>query len=273
VLDALDRWPVERAAAAVVTAAGVAERHGDTRLVQPVASVTKLLVAYAALLAVEEGTLSLEDQAGPPGSTVRHLLAHASGLPFEGATPIARPGTRRVYSNTGFEVLGATLERAAAMPLGTYLDEGVLAPLGMRGTELRGSPASGAWSCVDDLARFSRELLSPTLISAATLDDATRPQLGALPGVVPGIGQFEDNAWGLGFELHGTKAPHWMPPHASARAFGHFGASGAFVWVDPAADVACSCITDRDFGEWALASWPALGEAILGRAAHSGDGR
>ena len=60
------------------------------------ASVTKPATALATLVAAEEGILDLDDPAGPPGSTVRHLLAHASGLPFDGTAPIARPGERRI---------------------------------------------------------------------------------------------------------------------------------------------------------------------------------
>ena len=73
------------------------------------ASVTKLVTALAVLLAVDDGLIDLDEPAGPPGSTVRHLLAHASGLPFEGETVLAQPGTRRIYSNPGFDMLGALL--------------------------------------------------------------------------------------------------------------------------------------------------------------------
>jgi CubicO group peptidase (beta-lactamase class C family) len=56
------------------------------------ASVTKLATAVAMLVAAEEGLVDLDEPAGPPGSTLRHLLAHASGLPFDPGAPIARPG-------------------------------------------------------------------------------------------------------------------------------------------------------------------------------------
>jgi CubicO group peptidase (beta-lactamase class C family) len=254
---------VGRAAVAVVDRGGVRASHGDTTWVARIASVTKLVVAYAALIAAEEGTIDLDAPAGPPGATVRHLLAHASGLPFDGHTPIAAPGTRRIYSNTGFELLGATLAESADMSVGQYLREGVFEPLGMNATVLRGSPAKDVWSTIGDLVRFTAELFAPTLVSTATFAEATRTQLGRLPGVLPDVGRFDDNAWGLGFELHGTKEPHWMPSAASPAAFGHFGGSGSFLWVDPDAGVACACLTDREFGPWALEAWPALGADIL----------
>ncbi|HEX6567752.1 MAG TPA: serine hydrolase domain-containing protein [Acidimicrobiales bacterium] len=262
-LDALATWPVPTAAGVVVTPAGVSELAGPQGWQTRIASVTKLLVAYACLVAVEEETLDLAVAAGPPGATVRHLLAHASGLPFEGAAPIARPGERRIYSNTGFDLLGDALATAAAMPAAEYLAEAVLAPLGMAATELRGSVAKDVWSTVADLAVFAAELLSPTLVATETLAEATREQFPGLAGVVPGLGSYDPNPWGLGFELKDAKRPHWTAPGGSPRTFGHFGGAGTFLWVDPDARVTCAVLTDRDFGEWALPAWSTLSAAVL----------
>lgn len=262
-LAALADWPVPTAAGGVVAADGIRETTGPTDWRVRIASVTKPLFAYACLVAIEEGTLDLDAAAGPPGSTVRHLLAHASGLPFEGDVALAAPGARRIYSNTGFDVLGDTLATAAGMPAGDYLAEAVLAPLGMTATELRGSVASDAWSTVDDLAVFAGELLSPTLVAPATLAEATREQFPGLVGVVPGLGSFDPNPWGLGFELKGAKSPHWTAPDGSPRTFGHFGGSGTFLWVDPDAAVACAVLTDREFGDWAPPLWSAVSAAVL----------
>jgi CubicO group peptidase (beta-lactamase class C family) len=262
-LDALAAWPVDHAAGAVVDRTGSQETAGDTGWVTPLASVTKPLFALACLVAVEEGTLALDEPAGPPGATVRHLLAHASGLPFEGGTPLAPPGRRRIYSNTGFDVLGETLAAAAGMTAAGYLAEAVLGPLGMDATELRGSPAKDAWSSVADLARLAAELLAPTLVAAETLADATAEQFPGLAGMVPGLGRFDPNPWGLGFELKGAKSPHWTAPGGSPRTFGHFGGAGTFLWVDPDARVACAVLTDREFGDWARDRWPDLAAAVL----------
>ena len=68
------------------------------------ASVTKLVTALAALVAAEEGVIDLDEPAGPPGSTVRHLLAHASGLPFEAGAPTG-PVQRRSDED---EMVGGT---------------------------------------------------------------------------------------------------------------------------------------------------------------------
>ena len=74
----------------------------------------------AALVAAEEGIVDLDEPAGPPGATLRHLLAHASGLPFEPGPPISQPGRRRIYSNYGFEVAAALVAERAEMAFAAY---------------------------------------------------------------------------------------------------------------------------------------------------------
>jgi CubicO group peptidase (beta-lactamase class C family) len=273
VLDEIAQWPVDQAAAGVTTAGGPVETAGLTDWRVRIASISKLLAGYASLIAVEEGSLDLDQPAGPPGSTVRHLLAHASGLPFNGDEPLVRPGRRRIYSNTGIEVLGETLTAATGMRVGDYVREGVFLPLGMADTELRGSPAWGVHSNVDDLLRFGRELLSPTLITPGTLAEATTVQFPGLAGVVPGLGRFADNPWGLSFEIKGGKSPHWTAPEGSPRTFGHFGGSGTFLWVDPDAAVCCVALTNREFGDWAPPLWSALSSRVLSRRSPPRDRR
>jgi CubicO group peptidase (beta-lactamase class C family) len=264
-LDALrqiEEWGADHAAAGVVGPEGVRAVHGDPAHEFRWASVTKPATALATLVAAEEGVVDLDEPAGPTGSTVRHLLAHASGLPFEGDTPIAQPGKRRIYSNTGFEQLAAHVETAAEMPFAEYLREAVLQPLGMR-AELRRSPAAGIDGSLDDAARLARELLRPTLVAAETLAEAATVQFSGLSGVIPGIGRFEPNDWGLGLELRDGKSPHWTGARNSPRTYGHFGGSGTFLWVDPEADLACVAFSDREFGRWALEAWPRLADAVL----------
>jgi CubicO group peptidase (beta-lactamase class C family) len=268
-LAAIDGWEVRTAAAAVIgrDRATLASR-GPTEQRFAIASVTKTLVAYACLIAVEEGTLELDQPAGPKGATVRHLLGHASGLPFDGDEPAAPPGRRRIYSNTGFEVLGRVLAERSGLPVGEYLNEAVLAPLRMTSTDLvstdgPGSVAKDGWSTVDDLARFAAELLHPTLLAHETWAAATSVAFPGLAGVVPGLGHFDPCDWGLGFELRDHKQPHWTGARCSPSTFGHFGAAGTFLWIDPDAGAALVCLTDREFGPWALAAWPALSDAVL----------
>jgi CubicO group peptidase (beta-lactamase class C family) len=262
-LDEVVTWPAATAAVAVVTTDGVVDATGPLERPLRWASVTKILTGLATWVAVEEGTVSLDQPAGPPDSTLRHLLAHASGLAFEGDAVLSRPGTRRIYSNRGIEVAAETVASAAGMPFEDYLREGVLEPLGMAGTGLHGSPAADAVGPVADLARLAAELQRPTLVSPATLAEATSVAFPGLAGVLPGFGRQEPNDWGLGVELRDGKAPHWTPASASSRTFGHFGQAGGFLWVDPDAGVALACLTDRDFSSWAADAWPALGERVL----------
>lgn len=263
VLREIDGWEAEHAAAGAVDAEGRVAAHGPHDHRFPLASVTKVLVAYAALVGVEEGTVDLDAPAGPPGATVGHLLCHASGLGFDGSEPLSPVGSRRIYSNAGFEILGAHLAEAWGMPVAQYLDEAVLRPLGMVGASLAASPAHGAIATLDDLLRFAAELLDPTLVEAATLDAATTVRLPGLAGVLPGFGRQQPCDWGLGFELRDAKHPHWTGTTNDPTTFGHFGGSGTFLWVDPVAGVALVALTDRPFGAWAAEAWPRLSDHVL----------
>jgi CubicO group peptidase (beta-lactamase class C family) len=269
-LQALDDWPVPHAAAAVVGPSGVLASHGDTERQFALASVTKLLVARAVQIAIEEGAVELDTAAGPPGSTVRHLLAHASGLAMLNGQTLARPGTRRIYSNYGFAVLADTVQQATEIEFGRYLAEAVFEPLGMSATHLDGgAPVAGygATSTVADLAAFAGDLLSPATVSAQMHADAITVQFPDLDGVLPGYGVQRPNDWGLGFEIRDSKSPHWTGAGNSPASYGHFGQSGTLIWADPHAELALVVLTDRDFGDWALPVWPALADAVL--AAHN----
>lgn len=263
-VDQLATWPVDHAATAIVSADGsVLATAGDVDRRFRLASVTKLLSAYATLIAVEEGVFDLDTPAGPPGSTVRHLLAHASGLDFSEDRVRAAPGTRRIYSNRGFDVLAAALADHSGIDFGTYLDEAVLQPLGMASTTLDGSAAAGAVSTVRDLTAFAAEVQKPRLVSDETLANATTVTFPGLDGVLAGYGTQRPNDWGLGFEVRDGKSPHWTGSKNSPASFGHFGQSGTFVWVDPVAGAACVALTDRDFGAWAIEAWPPFSDQVL----------
>ena len=261
-LAQVEGWPAQTTAVGVLRGGQEAAAYGPREHVFRWASVTKLATALATLVAAEEGILDLDEPAGPPGSTVRHVLAHASGLPFEGRTPIGRPGQRRIYSNSGFELLAEVVGAAAEMPFEEYLRLAVIGPLQLR-AELRGSPAAGLEGTLDDLVRLGAELQRPRLVAPETLAEATSVQFPGLVGVLPDVGRMDPNDWGLGFELRDAKEPHWTGSRNSPGTFGHFGGSGAFLWVDPEADVALACLSDLEFGPWALEAWPRLADAVL----------
>jgi CubicO group peptidase (beta-lactamase class C family) len=272
-LTAVLDWPA-MAASGVATAGVAAPQRevvsvaGQATVPYPWASVTKVLTALAVWVAVEEGTVDWDDPAGPPGATLAHLLAHASGLAPDGDDILAAPGTRRIYSNRGFEVAGAHLSAQSGMPFQQYVKSAVLEPLGLDATTLSGSPASGAAGPLTDLLTLGRELQAPTLISAGTLAKVTAVSFQGLAGVLPGFGRQDPNDWGLGVEIRDDKHPHWTGAHNSPRTFGHFGRSGSFLWVDPVHHVVLVSLADRPFGPWATTAWPALADAVIEAYGH-----
>lgn len=266
-LETVDSFDAANVAVGLVGPAGLVAAHGDPDRRFRWASITKLVTGLAVLTAVDEGRIDLDEAApgpAPVGATVRHLLAHSSGLAFDGDMVQGRPGTRRIYSNTGFDLLGALVSSRDGVPFEAALRARVLEPLGMAGTVLLDRPSQGLHGPLRDLVRLSVELLRPTLIGAALFDVATHVVLQALPGVLPGVGKFEALDWGLAFELRDGKSPHWTGTRNSPATFGHFGGSGTFLWVDPALDRALICLTDRDFGPWALTTWPAYSDGVIG---------
>ena len=261
-LRQIDDWQVEFAAAGVVDPDGGVTTRGDASRAVRLASVSKPVAALAVLVAAEEGVVDLDEPAGPPGSTVRHLLAHASGLPFEGAEPIARPGQRRIYSNEAFRVLAEHLALRAEMPFAAYVRLAACDPLGL-GLDPTGDPGSGMHASLQDVLALGNELLRPRVVAEETRDEMVTVQFPGLTGVLPDYGRFDPLDWGLGVQLN-TMPPSWMGTRASPRAFGHFGGAGTFLWVDPQAHVVCAALTTREFGQWAKDAWPVLSDAVLG---------
>ncbi len=153
-------------------------------------------------------------------------------------------------------MLADHLANAVGMPFATYFEAVWDFPLA-------GSPASGVSAPLRALVRVAAELLAPERISLEGLRCAASVQFPGLGGVLPGFGRYEPNDWGLGFELRDAKAPHWTGGTNSGATFGHFGASGSFLWVDPGAGVALACLSDLEFGDWAKEAWPPLADAVL----------
>ena len=290
--DEVADWPVGGLAVAVIGTAGVLDRF-QTRPAETFAwaSVTKIVTALTVLDACADGTVALDDpvtplgtgaddtgnndagndgtadgdttNAGRSGITVAHLLAHAAGLPFDRGAPVAPPGTRRTYSNYGYELLAAHLAAAAGGPFRDEAAGRVLEPLAMSGTTIDGSPASSGAGTLDDLLALAAELLVPTVIGAEIVGQASTLAFPGLSGILPGFGRQKSNDWGMGCEIRDSKTPHWTSADNSPATFGHFGQSGSFLWVDPVARLACAGLCDRPFGPWAATAWPRLSTAVL----------
>lgn len=243
--------------------------HGDLDKVYPLASVSKLVATYAALVAIERGHLSLGDPAGegtPSGCTVEHLLSHSAGYAFEGGEFLAQPGQRRMYTNAGIEQLAVVVSDAVGQPFDSWVRDTVTGPLGMDSLEITGSPAKDYLGSINDLLLLADEFLTPSLISQALADDAHRPHFPELAGVLPGYGRQSPNDWGLGAEIKGSKSPHWTGSRHSARTYGHFGQSGSYLWVDPEAGhagLAGAFLSNKNFSEDHARIWPELGDLLL----------
>ncbi len=245
-------------ASAYVARGAAPHIEGDRSTAFAWASVTKLVTAYACLIAVEEGVAALTDAAdGFSDLTLAHLLAHAGGLAFDQPDRIAPPATERLYSNAGLRLAAKIVETHTEMPFADYVATGILLPLRMDGLQW-GDPATGAVGTIADLAAFAFELLSPTLIAPETLREAVRPWWPLLDGFVPGFGMQRPCPWGLGFEIKGTKRPHWTGATNSAETFGHFGQSGAMLAVDPQRSEAWCSLSPEPFGAWAKRAWPQM---------------
>lgn len=260
-------WPVGRAALAVIGPDGVLERCGDDGPFRW-ASVTKIATALTVLDLVADGLLDLDRPAGPEGATIRHLLSHASGISADSDRPMARPGTRRIYSNRGIEVAAEVAAEVSGTPFPDLLADRVLEPLGMATAVLDGSPAHGMSGTIDDLAALGLELLTPAQTLPGVVAAASTVAFPGLAGVLPGYGRQERNDWGLGCEIRDHKSPHWTAPENSPETFGHFGQSGSFLWVDPVARLACAGLADEPFGDWAVEAWPPMASLVLRTHGH-----
>ncbi|MFF8786610.1 serine hydrolase domain-containing protein [Streptomyces sp. NPDC015125] len=257
--------------------------HGEVQY--RIGSLTKTFVAVLVLRLRDEGVLRLEDPVGRhldgtpvPDATIAQLLAHSSGLTAEARGPwwertagALRPepadlfgerprrlpaGRRHHYSNPGYALLGALVERLrGGTPWSEVLRHEVLEPLNMGRTTLRPerphasgwavhpwadavlpepaedtglmAPAGQLWSTVEDLCRWSAFLLrgDERVLGAASLAEMRQP---AAPP--------ERNAWDAGYGL-GLQ----LVRREGRLLAGHVGSMPGFLaalWTDPEEDIA-----------------------------------
>ena len=192
------------------------------------------------------------------------------GLP----QPLARPGERRIYSNTGYVALAAHLEARTEIPFRTYLDEAVLPPLALAAT-LDGDAAGGMVGSLRDMLRFGRELSRRRSSHPRRSPKRRRSQFPGLDGVLPGFGRQSPNDWGLGFELRDAKSPHWSGSLNSPRTYGHFGPGPArrrSSGSTPSGNSSALRSPTSRSDTWAAAAWPALSDAVLSEGTRAAGG-
>lgn len=260
------------------------------------ASLTKVVATTTAVLQlVERGRLGLDQPVarywpefaanGKGTITVRQLLTHQSGLRadldlkkdwsgYETALamiatdrPLAAAGTRYLYSDVNFEILGELVRRVSGLPLDAYCAEHIFAPLGMRDTGFRPAPGddrlaptgygrpgqvhdpsaarmggvaghAGLFSSADDLARFAQMLLGGgSAKGVRILQPATVAALRA-PHSLPGQAKQRGLGWELGF-------PVALVRQAPLGSFGHTGFTGTLLWLDPASRTYVIVLSNR----------------------------
>lgn len=254
------------------------------------ASLTKVMATAVAIQQlVERGLIDLDKPAaaywpafaanGKADITVRQLLTHYAALPAgiptrawsgtEGALdaivalkPLAPAGSRFIYSDVDFIVLGELVRRVSGQPLETYAAANIFQPLGMRDTGFRPpvalkgriAPAdreggelrwgevqdpiafrmggvaghAGVFTTADDLTLFARMMASggakgrPSVLRAQSITAMTRPQSPPGGPALRGLG------WDIDSPYSGFLAPSFSP-----RSFGHTGYTGTALWIDP----------------------------------------
>ena len=281
ILQHLESWQVDNFACFIMeTASGSADIFGDDRKIFKWASVSKLASTLAVLSAVTEGVLTLDAEL-PNGSILSDVLAHASGLGQEIDTSLGifeqkvviKPRTKRIYSNAGFELLAANLERESGFEFSDYLHEVLFSVAAMDGASVSGElwphagrtgAAAGVSGSIRDLLGLAQAVVWGTpFVDADLLEQAKLPYISDLPGILPGFGEMRRNYWGLGIEVRGDKSPHWTSKRNSPATYGHFGAAGTFLWVDPVQGLSVGVLTDRAFGPWAQRAWPEFSSVVL----------
>jgi uncharacterized protein YbbC (DUF1343 family)/CubicO group peptidase (beta-lactamase class C family) len=252
-----------------------------------IASLTKVVATTVAVMQlVQKGDIRVNEpvakylpefaQNGKEDVTIRQLLTHFSGLPevldlmqpwqgrdtalqmAYGEKLIHPPGTRFLYSDIDFIVLGALVERISEMPLDQYCRQHIFTPLAMAQTRflpppswlmkiaptqfdehdhmLRGlvhDPAArrmggvaghaGLFSTADDLSKFAQFLLAGgPVLSPLMIEKMTTPQQPPTAPVLRGFG------WDIDSPFSSNRGD-LLP----VGGFGHTGFTGTSMWIDP----------------------------------------
>jgi beta-lactamase class C len=232
--------------------------------------------------------------------TIDDVIDQMCRMPLQSA-----PGAELRYSNIGYGVLARLAERVDGRPFWQIARERVLDPLSLNdivgdprgvtldriaqltdtshvGTEVEtynsaywrslALPWGGLFGTPRDAVRFAAAFLpsGERILSAATTAMMTTDQTMGVPGGVESAKVYWDpGAWGLGWEVKGTKRRHWTGELTSSRTFCHFGHAGTLLWGDPDHDLALAVFSNRAVTQmWTFihARWARLSNAVVAAA-------
>jgi uncharacterized protein YbbC (DUF1343 family)/CubicO group peptidase (beta-lactamase class C family) len=267
------------------------------------ASLTKVVATTTAvMMLVEEGKIRLGDRltkylpdfaGGKSPITIEQLLTHYSGLRPDldlepvwsgyqtGITkafqekPVANPGSRFIYSDINYILLGEMVREVSGKPLDQFARERIFEPLGMvdsgflpdksllariapteqlaDGTILRGvvhdpttrfmdglAGHAGLFSTADDLSRFAQMLLNGGILDGRRL----LTPLAVVKMTTPQSPRGRPALRGLGWDFDS--------PYSSVRgdlflvgSYGHTGFTGTSIWIDPFTKTYVILLTNR----------------------------
>jgi CubicO group peptidase (beta-lactamase class C family) len=206
------------------------------------------------------------------------------------------PGTSVQYQSCGTAMLGAVVERITSMPLRNFLRQEIFDPLGMADTalgaqglpveriahvnvdqEMRGkdwgwntpywwqfgAPWGGMFSTVGNMLRFGQMFLNGgevegvRILSPATVQVMTADQTAAMPHLTAVVRA--TNSWGLGWRRQPPGEWSFWGNLLAPGSFGHGGATGTVLWMDPVRQLVCALFTTQP---------SALSEGLLGRCSN-----
>jgi uncharacterized protein YbbC (DUF1343 family) len=273
-----------------------------------IASLTKSFTAAAVLDLVRTGKVRLNDavsrylpdfaQNGKQDITIRMLLTHHSGLapdldltmPWEGKDEACRramaeklidpPGSRFVYSDINYEVLGFLVEKVSGKSLPQAIEDAVLKPLKMdhtrfqpgadlvpkiapttpdeKGAMMRGAvhdPTArrmggvaghaGLYSTTDDLARYAKAFIDRKgFLTPELIEKMETPQQP------PWSNELRAFGWDIDSPFANNRGELFP-----AGSFGHTGYTGTTMWMDPSTKIYVILLTNAVHPKETPDSW------------------
>lgn len=277
------------------------------------ASITKPVVYFGAMLLVERGLINLTDRVTKylpefaahhkEETLLLHLFTHTSGLPdmlenneelrrahaplskfvqhgVRDTVPLFPAGTQLSYQSVGTNLVAEIVRVVSGLPIADFLQQEIFDKLGLKSIALGsksldrkrlvrvqtpeyqepsfgwnsrywqelGAPWGGLFSSAADFAVICRMMLGlgkvgdVRIAAPATIRAMTRNRLLDLPELPESVARTQP--WGLGWRLNHPGTDDSWGDLLGPRTFGHTGATGTLVWMDPDTDTFCILLTN-----------------------------